>query len=200
MKPEQAVAPSLAEFQSACSTAFSFLVASHGFRQVRPKAPRYENPFEAHFERDGWRIIVCGLSYGFALGLDIRSPDGRVASFGHLVPSDQQHAMRQEFPRGQLGDIACAAKCLRDFGDQIIRGNWAAFDEIERRHRNHVVASHDAWKRQMDDARVSRAVEAADDAFRLKKYNEVVTALDPVESLLTSTQRKKLEIAKKRRG
>jgi hypothetical protein len=80
MKVEQAIAPSLEEFKSTCHAEFAFLVETHGFREVPDPPAPFPNPFEVHFEKSGWRIIVEGQSYGFGADVVIRGSDQR--SFG----------------------------------------------------------------------------------------------------------------------
>lgn len=73
---EEATAPSLTEFVAACLTEFEFLTKAHGFRVGKTKE-EFPNPYAIHFERDGWQIIVEGLSYGFArLAYECEHPMG----------------------------------------------------------------------------------------------------------------------------
>jgi hypothetical protein len=199
MKIEQAVAPSLDEFQRACLADFSFLVAKHGFEHVSPPPEQYPEPFQVHFEKKGWRLIVRGLSYGFALDLEIRAPDGRRGSFGHLIPPRKAMLIRQEYVRGQLGEISCAARCLREYGDDFLRGDWRRFDEIAEAQRQLVVAQRESWQKEEIAAKLRFALRDADLAFRSADYGGVVAALSPFESTLSPAQRKKLEIAKQRK-
>jgi len=200
MKTEQAVAPSLEEFRHACLAEFSFLVTTHGFRSVPPPPSRYSDPFEVHFERRGWRVIVRGLSYGFALDLEIQSPDGRRGSFGHLVPNGAAMVIRQNYVRGQLGDIASSARCLREYGDDFVRGDWQRFEEIVDAQQRIVAAQRDAWTKEQEAVKLRFALEEADLAFRDKDYVRVVAALAPFAESLSPAQRKKLEIAKRKKG
>jgi hypothetical protein len=105
MKVEQAKSPSLAEFKHLVRHEFSFL-SPLGFREASPPNKRYQNPYEVHFEKDGWRLVVGGFSYGFSADIDVRAPDGRVASLGHFVPQGFWRTHRDSFARGQQGDIA----------------------------------------------------------------------------------------------
>jgi hypothetical protein len=200
MKAEQAVAPSLDEFKRACLTDFSFLVAMHGFEHVSPPPERYPNPFQVHFEKKGWRLIVHGLSYGFSLDLEVRAPDGRCGSFGHLIPPGKAMLIRQDYVRGQLGEIACAARCLREYGDDFLRGDWRRFDEIAEAQRQLGVAQRESWQKEEIAVRLKFALEDADLAFRSEDYERVVAALSPFEATLSPAQRKKLEIAKRRKS
>src|SRR5665647_1117677 len=104
MTIEQARQPSLEEFKRGAREQFSFLV-SFGFHEVAPLVEQYQNPYEVHFEKDGWRIVIVGIAYGFSAAIDIRAPDGRSASFWHLVSDSSFRTHREEFSRGQIGDL-----------------------------------------------------------------------------------------------
>lgn len=200
MKVEQAIAPSLDEFRKACLSDFAFLTTTHGFRYVRSPAERYPDPFAVHFEKGGWTVVVRGLSYGFALDLEVHSPDGRHGSFGVLIPKGKAMEVRQEYQRGQLGDISSAARCLREYGEDFLRGDWSRFEEIDRFHREIRRATSDAWHKEQKEAPLRRALKEADEAFRRKDYKAVADVLSPFSEVLSPTQRKKFEFAKKKKG
>lgn len=136
----------------------------------------------------------------FALELEIRSPDGRSVSFGHFVQSDILMSCRQGFRRGQLGDIACAAKCLQEYGKDFLCGDWHRFDEVEQAMRERIMRQREAWLKQTQEAQLRSVFEESDQAFRLKNYSAVISALSPFELQLPPIQRRKLEIAKARTG
>jgi hypothetical protein len=200
MKTEQAISPSLAEFRKACLSDFSFLTTMHGFRHVPEPVERYPDPFAVHFEKKGWTIVVRGLSYGFALDLEVHSPDGRRGSFGVLIPKGKAMEVRQGYQRGQLGDISSAARCLREYGEDFLRGEWSRFEEIDRFHLEIRRATHDAWQKEQKEAPLRHALEEADEAFRRQDYSSVVAVLSPFSENLSPTQTRKLEIAKKKNG
>lgn len=54
-----ATAPTLEEFVSSARSEFSFL-AEYGFAEVSQPAAQYQNPFEVHYQRKGWRVVVEG--------------------------------------------------------------------------------------------------------------------------------------------
>ena len=198
MKVEQAVAPSLEEFKSTCRAEFAFLVETHGFREVPGPPTQFPNPFEVHFERSGWRIIVEGQSYGFGADVVIRSPDGKSAYYWHLVPEDFR-AKREGLGRGQLGDVRYQALCVRTFGGPFLAGNWSGFSDLVRmqsawiiQHRKEEESAQREWK-------MRHAIQAADDAFRSGRYETVISELSRFEPSLPPSQLKKLEIARKRK-
>ena len=189
----EATPPSLAEFTDSARREFKFLVEDFGFGEASPLAKQYQNPFEAHFERAGWRIIVEGLSYDFCAGVSIRDPDGRQAFFGHIVPRDFFWAHRDGLGRGQLGDIRYCALTLRTFGSEFLRGDTQIFDELLRRQAAYIEADHremKAWDYRIASPRAARA-------FALKDYNAVISFLSPHLEHLTDVEHQKLDYARR---
>ncbi len=63
---------------------------SHSFvitvsKELPPPHREHSNPFEVHFAKEGWRVIVEGHSYGSGAGVTIGAPDGRKGYFHYLV-------------------------------------------------------------------------------------------------------------------
>ena len=198
MKTEQAIAPSLDEFLRLVREEFSF-VASYGFREAQPHATKYQNPFEVHFEKDSWRIVVEGLSYGFDAHVSIRSPDGKSAGLEHLCPKGFWETHRQSFARGQQGELGYWALGLKDFGAPFLRGEWSAFPELLQKQEAWSAANRDSWMQQEKERNMERAIRKADVAFKAGRYSEAASELSAFESLLPPAQIKKLAIARKRK-
>jgi hypothetical protein len=197
MSTEQATAPSLEEFKRLVRKEFAF-VASFGFRDVPPPTTRYQNPFEVHFEKDGWKIVVEGLSYGFNAHISIRSPDGRSASLDYLRPRGFWETHRQSFARGQEGEISYWALGLREFGAPFLRGEWPVFEELVRRQEAWIEANREAWANSERARLMERAIQTANVAFRAARYAEAASELVSFEEFLPPAQVKKLAIARKR--
>jgi len=197
MKIDQATAPPIEEFKRVCAEEFSF-VRSFGFHEAPPLPTRYQNPFEFHLEKDGWRMVIEGLSYGFAADISIRSPDGRRASLGHLVSKDKWLAQRQRFERGQLGDLKNLAICLRSFGQAFLAGDWSAFDQLIKKQDEWISKNRRAQESEQRDREMDKAIRDAAVAFRDGRYNETVEKLAAFEGTLPPAQAKKLAIARKK--
>jgi hypothetical protein len=197
MKVDQAKSPTLDEFMRITREEFAFM-ASFGFREAAPSRTLYQNPFEVHFEKEGWRIVVEGLSYGFAASVSIRSPDGRAASLGHFCPKGFWEANRQNFSRGQQGEIGYWALGLKDFGLPFLRGEWPKFGELLLKQEEWIAANREAWERQEVEKNMERAIQRADIAFKAKRYAEAAAELSKFEASLPPAQIKKLAIARKR--
>jgi hypothetical protein len=105
---------------------------------------------------------------------------------------------RQEFQRGQLGDIQCAAKCLRTYGDELLRGGLRPFETMFSRGAERVAVQKQDWLKQQREHALKCTLENADLAFRAKDYGKVVTDLTPFEDVLPPAERKKLEISRAR--
>jgi hypothetical protein len=189
----EATAPTLEEFVSTARAEFSFL-AEYGFAEVPQPSAQYQNPFEVHYQRKGWRVVVEGLSYGFCACVRIDSPDGRRAAFGHIVPKEYWSAHRQGLGRGQLGDIRYQAMTLRAFGMDFLGGDESLMDELCRRTEDYIEQDREYWrKRDMD-----RAVASAADAFQSGDYPEVIRLLEEHEDALPRAQVAKLVFARKK--
>lgn len=187
----EAIAPTLDEFVSSARKEFGFL-AEYGFAEVPQPVAQYQNPFEVHYEREGWRVVVEGLSYGFCAGIRVTSPDGRKAAFGHIVPKEYWKEHRDGLGRGQLGDIRYEALALKEYGQDLLEGDDSIMDELCRRTEKFIEQDKEYWQtRDME-----QAITKAADAFRDGSYTEVVRLLEEYESDLPKSQDAKLTFAR----
>jgi hypothetical protein len=189
----EAKPPTLDEFASMARKKFGFL-SEYGFAEVPQPAVQYQNPFEVHYERKGWRIVVEGLSWGFCAGILIISPDGRKAGFGHIVPEEYWKEHRDGLGRGQLGDIRYEAVTLKEFGMEFLAGDGSIMDELCRRTEDYIDRDRQYWrKRDMD-----RAITNAADSFRSGDWPKVIRLLEEHEEDLPRAQAAKLTFARKK--
>jgi len=189
----EATAPTLDEFVSTARKEFAFL-AAHGFAEAPQPEKQYQNPFEVHYERDGWRIVVEGLSYGFCAGILITAPDNRKAAFGHIVPEEYWKLHRDGLGRGQLGDIAYCALTLKEFGHDFLGGDCSMMDKLCRLTEDYIERDRQYWRKR----KVDRAITSAGDAFRSGDYFEVIRLLEGHEVDLPRAQAAKLTFARKK--
>ena len=197
---EDTTAPTLEEFKSACAAEFGFLVKEYGFKKVATPKGKYTNPYEVHFEKGGWRIVVVGYSYGFSAGIDIRDKNGNSVDFFHLVPEGFWDANRQGHGRGQIGDVRYQALCLKSFGESFLHNDWSDFNLLQQREKEWKKSNLLAWEVQDREMAMKRAIEKADKAFKLRKYSDAVKELQPFQEYLPSSQAKKLAICLKRKN
>jgi len=197
MKFEESTAPTLEEFKAASRCEFTFLL-DHGFREVFQPEQKYVNPFEVHFEREGWRLIVEGHSYGFGAGLTVRSPDGREGYFHYLVEDGFWNSHREGLGRGQFGDLKYQRLCLETFGRSFIDGDWREFDTILERHAHWCIENEQSQKKDALERQMKRAIDHAKDLFRGCRFSEAAKLLRPYRDQLPPAQKKRLEIAEHR--
>jgi hypothetical protein len=189
----EATLPTLDEFMEAAHRELSFLIEDYSFREVPQPRAQHKNPFEVHFERAGWRIIIEGLSYGFCAGISIQDPDGRQAAFGHIIPENFFWSYRDGLGRGQLGDIRYCALTLRTFGSDFLGGDTQLFEELLSRQASYIEAD----RRKMDAWGYRLAASKAAQAFAIRDYDKVVTLLSPHTAHLTEIEERKLDYARR---
>lgn len=185
--------PTFDEFVSTTRQEFSFLEA-HGFAEILQPRKKYQNPFEVHYERNGWFVVVEGIDHGFSAGIMIIGPDGRKAPFGQIVPEEYWKKNRDGLGRGQLGDIRYCALTLKEFGQDFLRGNGTILDELCRRTEEHIEKDRQYWRQR----KIDRAVTDASEAFRAKDYAKVVRLLEEYEGELPKAQIVKLNFSRKK--
>ncbi|OHX34000.1 hypothetical protein BJL95_05765 [Methylomonas sp. LWB] len=197
---EQATAPTLDEFKAACRDEFGFLQKEFGFIEIGPTREEYSNLYEVNFEKDGWRIVVAGYSYGFSAGIDIRNKKGISVPFHHLVPDGFWEANRQGYGRGQIGDIRFQALCLKRFGTRFLNNDWSPFQLLRDLEEKCKEENTKAWEEDEREWAMKRAIEKADKAFKAKRYSEAADNLSEFKEYLPPSQAKKLAICLKRRN
>ena len=124
-------------FQSACRKEFAFLTESFGFREVPPVPD--ESPDQLAYEKQGWKIVVVGMSHGTSASIHIYSPDGEPGLFYHLIEPTFERQERPKFDAGQLGEIGFQACCLQTFGAAFLDGDWRDFEVLQQRQRDWLV-------------------------------------------------------------
>jgi hypothetical protein len=188
-------APTLDEFKQTCREAFAFLMTEYSFVEVPPPLSKYTNPFEVRFSDGNLTVIVEGQSYGFSAGVSFEDRAGRRASFGYLTLRELPPAERFTFGEsGQLALIRREAQYLRRFGSRLLRGDLTDFEwmlEEGAKSQRKFEEEQNLWPYQ-------RASEEANAAFSRGDYERVVELLSPFTTLLSGSQRKKLEYAQKR--
>ena len=197
MSIKQAISPSLEEFKRIVREEFAFMFYFN-FQEIPPLNHSYQNPFEIHYEKEEWRVVVEGLSYGFSAGIRIDSPAGKSAGFGHLVSKSFWDAHRQKFARGQQGDIGFWALAFREFGQPFLKGEWSAFHDLLQKQEIQQAANLASFVQDQENRKMQQAIQQADTAFKNARYADVITELAPFEKSLPLSQITKLTISRKR--
>lgn len=197
MNFEEPTAPTLEEFKAASRREFAFLL-EHGFEEVPQPQKKYQNPYEVHFMKEGWRLIVEGHSYGFGAGLSVHSPDGRDGYFHYLIENGFWDSHRNGLGRGQLGDLKYQRLCLETFGRRFLDGDWREFDTIVERHSRWRIENEQAQKKGELERQMKRAIDEAKELFQDCRFSEAARLLSPYRDQLPPAQKKRLEIAEGR--
>ena len=177
--------------------AFAFLVESYGYSVevstptsivFRSSSVRVVVAFDARrsYELD---VIAGRITQG--LGPEYRL-DEILGSLG--VPEGGQWRTPQVTTRAALETfLRKMADLLREYGGDLLGGSAVAFAEVERYRMGRS-------QRYAAERQLRRAKERAVTAWRSERYAEVVEVLSPVMSMLSKSDAKRLEIARRRVG
>jgi hypothetical protein len=132
--------PSLEEFRACCRKEFAFLTEEFGFREVPLPQGEFVNPFGVEFQRGELRLVVEGVSWGYAVHVAVESRGRGTFGLGHLLGLRDARAMaRCSGGLGQLGQLREWAEALRTLAPDLLSGDPNAFaamrDEQNRASR-----------------------------------------------------------------
>lgn len=186
-------------FQTKAENAFCFLCQDHGFSLRESTATRvvFESPRVCLFVG-----FDAGRSFELDVLMSLCNEIARVAAeppyrlseiLGSLGVAKEERfetiqVTTEEAMERLLGFMAQA---VRDYGRDFIEGDVSAYRRVGR-YRDQ--ECH-AYRR---DQELARAREVAAAAWRKKDYSSVVQALSQVEELLSKSDLKRLEIARRR--
>jgi len=184
---------SLEKFLNTSRAEFQFLVSRFGFQEIG--AEDQYNPYKLNFIRNDLIISIEGIHYGSSAMILIKDKNDRTLSPINLnpnfIPLDKQSAKTLQKTSGQSDEIALAAKLLREHGTELLKGNFAVFEEAYARKQN-------AWA-QYDERRLfGNAIQEAVAAYNQEEWQTVVSLLEPYESNLSKKMAKKLAYARSR--
>jgi len=187
-----------AVFEEAVINNFNFLVQQYGFRlsQIEQtgyvKAIRYESPFVYVSLIYGPPAYEPEMAFG-RIGID-DMPGNQGFHPGDLA------LLRSSFgwkwggvnPKNSvLVEIVSGhAQVLRECGSACLLGDQASFEEMKVRRDSAIEAWH-------QEEKVSSIRKDAQVAWESKDYRAVISLFESFESMLTDTEKKKLEYAKK---
>jgi hypothetical protein len=193
--------PSLEEFLRRARLAFGFLTTEFGFQeQALPRHPDV-NEYQVRYVNATTLIRVEGINWGYGVNVLLgpkRQPIFRGETTFPLWPIVKLRRPDLYDALGigdQLEQLASHAIALRDCGTEVLRGNFDVRAEVERV----VEEQGSAARSELHEWLYRHATEDANEAFRSKDYEKVISLLAPHENRLTPAQRLKLEYAKKNR-
>jgi hypothetical protein len=187
-----------AVFEETVKNNFSFLVQQYGFRlsQIEQtgyvKVIRYESPLVYVSLIYGPPAYEPEMAFG-RIGID-DVPGNRGFHPGDLV------LLRSSFgwkwgavnPKNPVlvEIVAGHAQILRECGSACLLGDQASFEEMKARRDNAIEDWH-------QEEKVNSIRNDAQVAWESKDYRAVLRLLESIETMLTDTEKKKLEYAKK---
>lgn len=178
-------------FLRAAKAAFQFL-EGYGFRIAREETTllAYHGPL-------GSITIFHGRS-SYEIGIELRSGNIDDDNFYHvgtlIALTDSEESVKYYHPAASTPEsvqrfVNGQAQILRTYGQRIFSGDVTIWAELEKAQRER---SREYWA----EMNFKGVAEKADEAFRERRYDEVVRVLSEFESRLTSSQKKKLEYAR----
>lgn len=187
-----------AVFEETVKNNFSFLVQQYGFRlsQIEQtgyvKVIRYESPLVYVSLIYGPPAYEPEMAFG-RIGID-DVPGNRGFHPGDLVllRSSFGWKWRAVNPKNPVlvEIVAGHAQILRECGSACLLGDQASFEEMKARRDNAIEDWH-------QEEKVNSIRNDAQVAWESKDYRAVLRLLESIETMLTDTEKKKLEYAKK---
>ena len=192
--------PKADEFKDGARREFSFLLTEFEFKESSPPF-KYENPYSVFFEKKGIFVYIEGLSYGFALGVDLgkigilRTVKERF-SLGYIVSLRKPELLEPRFPekRGQLEEMKQSALHLKQCASDFLSGDFTDLPRIKKFIEEQNILN----RTQSEEAELHDIGIKASKAFHSKNYKEVIELLQPIEQKLSKAQAMLLSQSKKR--
>lgn len=196
--------PSQQELIAAMRAELAFLVNTYGFQEVTDRSEKYMNPCSVLYKKNDIAILVEGVSYGFGLSCEFRiATDARRSqteriNLGYIVMLRAPQLLEPTYPekRGQLTQLPKLAEELRVAAPDFLNGDLSHLDEI----REFIRTEQQKSERENHRKEVAKTDLNSQEAFHQKDYGKVVDLLLPIESDLSPSGRKRLEMARKRLG
>ena len=192
--------PKTDEFKNVARHEFSFLLSEFGFKESNSPF-KYKNPYSVYFAKKGIFVYIEGLSYGFALGVDLGKIGilGKVKerfSLGSLVSLRKPELLEPRFPekRGQLEQMKQAALHLRQCANDFLLGDFTDLPRIKK----FIEEQNIKYNSQYEASKLHDLGIKASNAFHSKNYKEVIELLQPIEHRLSKAQTMLLSQSKKR--
>jgi|APTNR8051073442_1049403.scaffolds.fasta_scaffold52221_2 hypothetical protein len=194
--------PSEQELLDAIRAEMSFLVRMYGFQEVTNRSEKYINSYSVLYKKKGISLLVEGVSYGFGLNcyFTIETERGQRRpehiNLGYLMMLRAPHLLEPSYPekRGQLTQLLKLGEGLRLTATDLLNGDLSHLDEI----RAFVQREQEKAAKENRRKELSRIDVKSQEAFHQSDYQQVLDLLVPIESELTASGRKRLELARRR--
>jgi hypothetical protein len=192
--------PKADEFKNGARREFLFLLTEFGFKECDSPF-KYENPYSICYENKDVFVYIEGLSYGFALGVDIgkfgtsHTVEERI-SLGYIVSLRNPKLLEPKFPekRGQLEQMKQSASNLKQCAYDFLSGD---FTDLPRM-KVYIEEQNIKNKAQCEADELNNLGIKASKAFHSKNYKQVIELLQPMEQKLSKAQSMLLTQSKKR--
>ncbi|MCP4139606.1 MAG: hypothetical protein GY755_04845 [Chloroflexi bacterium] len=188
----------LEEFYELCSNELHFLVEEYGFQEIRAETieGKYINPYKLIFIRDDLRIALEGINWGQHAMLSIADNNNRIMGTGSLHPNGivfpKKSKKFKSRATSQTDDIKRHSRELREYGKDLLNGDFSIFDEAVRQQEARR-AEREAKHRELKLRTIQDAVVACQE----KRWQTVVELLEPYEADLPKDTLKRLSFARK---
>ena len=194
--------PSQQELIDAIRAEMDFLVNTYGFQEVTDRSEKYINPYSVLYRKKHVELLVEGVSYGFGLSAEFRiethsgqSKAERI-NLGYLIMLRAPQLLQPTYPekRGQLTHLPKLAEGLRLAAQDLLAGDLSHLDEI----RDFIKKEQHKSERDSHRKEVSKIDVKSQEAFHQGNFRQVIDLLLPIESELSASGRKRLEMARER--
>ena len=178
-------------FKSICRNEFAYLLKDFGFHEIDYPPSEFENEFKIRFVRNDFTVTIEGIHYGTAAMAYIQDPKGRKI-FPRLLNPDFQPTLSKKAkskPKSQLEDIKDEARLLHQYGENLLKGDFAVFESALEKRRV-------AWAGYQDRSNFGVAVQEAVEAYKNQDWSKVVKSLEPYEAKISKKMAKKLKTAR----
>lgn len=183
------------DFKNICRSEFSYLLTDFGFQEDKSSVEEFENEFKIRFVRRDLTVVVEGIHYGSAAVVYLQDVQRRQISPIQLKPDFQPFPSKLPKPqsKGQAEDIKEEAQLLREYGMELLKGDFSAFEHALEKARI-------AWDGYESRRRFGIAEQEAIAAFKNQNWSKVVEALAPYEDKISPRMTKKLNTAREHLG
>lgn len=124
----------LEHFKAVCEREFKFLVEEYAFVPEPSPPKEFKNRFKYRLGNGAISLVVEGIGYGRDAIVILQDKNGRFVSIGCLLPGWEPFAKKKRSKKldalNQDEQVALAARQLKKYGQDILRGELGRLNEI----------------------------------------------------------------------